>query len=273
MKALNMAVVVISLLLPTTVLKAEEAPAPLVFGTAPTSSPEETKKAYAKMISYLSETIGRPVVLKTAENYQEYMSHMRSGDYDIAFDGPPFVAWRMERMQHVPLVKLPAELKIVVIQREDSKYTEIDELGSHYVKTCVVAPPNTLTLIFLNYFPHPARQPNLLPFDGLKNIENCLRSGKGDVAVFRDMYWKKMDQTGLKVLYEPGIGYPERAISAGAKVTDELRNKIIGALISEEGAAASADVLKRFQREKFVKASPKDFEGQSEMLRPVWGFH
>jgi hypothetical protein len=87
------------------------------------------------------------------------------------------------------------------------------------------------------------------------------------------MYWKKMDQTGLKVMYEPGIGYPERAISAGPKVTEELRNKITDALISDEGAAASKDVLSRFQRDKFVKAAAKDFEGQAEMLRPVWGFH
>lgn len=176
-------------------------------------------------------------------------------------------------MGHVHLVKLPAEIKIIVIKREDSKYNTLEELGIHNVNTCVVPPPNTLTLIFLHYFPHPARQPNLLPIEGFKNIENCIRSGKGAVAVFRDMYWKKMDQTGLKVMYEPGIGYPERAISAGPKVTEELRNKITDALISDERAAASKDILSRFQRDKFVKAAAKDFEGLAEMLRPVWGFH
>lgn len=70
-----------------------------------------------------------------------------------------------------------------------------------------------------------------------------------------------------------GVGYPERAISAAPSVSEELRGKIADALISEEGAAASKDVLSRFQRDKFIKAEAKDFEGQAEMLRPVWGFH
>lgn len=273
MKAGNWAAIALSLLFSSSVLSAEEAQSPLIFGTAPTSSPEETKKAYAKMISYLSETIGRPVELQPAANYQDYQLNMRKGVYDLAFDGPPFVAWRMERMKHVPLVRLPAEIKIIVIKRDDSKYNTLEELATHNVNTCVVPPPNTLTLIFLGYFPHPARQPNLLPIEGFKNIENCIRSGKGEVAVFRDVYWQKMDQTGLKVVYEPGIGYPERTISAGPNVSPELRAKIIDALISEQGAAASKDVLSRFRRDKFVRAESQDFEGQSEMLRPVWGFH
>lgn len=273
MKAGNIAALALSLILSSNALLAEESQPPLVFGTAPTSSPEETTKAYAKMIAYLSKSIDRPVVLKPASNYQEYQINMRKGMYDLAFDGPPFIAWRMERMKHVPLVKLPAEIKIVVIKREDSKYNTLDELAIHNVNTCVVPPPNTLTLIFLSYFPHPARQPNLLPIEGFKNIENCVRSGKGEIAVFRDMYWQKMDQQGLKVMFEPGIGYPERTISAGPNVPEDVRAKIIEALTSEEGAAASVDVLSRFRRDKFVKAEPKEFEGQAEMLRPVWGFH
>lgn len=272
MKARIITAAILSFLLFPTILPAVEEQ-PLVFGTAPTSSVAQTRKAYASMIDYLSRSIGRKIVLSPAENYHEYQVKMREGEYDLAFDGPPFVAWRIERMGHVPLVKLPADIRIIVIKREDSKYTSLEELGIHNVATCVVPPPNTLTLIFLNYFPHPARQPNLLPIEGFKNIENCLRSGKGEVGVFRDMYWKRMDQTGLKVLFEPGIGYPERTISAGPKVSPEMRRKIIDALTSDEGAAASKDILSRFQRDKFVKAVQKDFEGQAEMLRPVWGFH
>ncbi len=273
MKAQITTATVLSLILSITTLSAEEANLSLVFGTAPTSSVTETRKAYAPMIEYLSRVTGKNVVLQPAENYQEYQVRMRSGEYDLAFDGPPFIAWRMERMQHIPLVKLPAELRIVVVKREDSRYTTLEELATHNVNTCVVPSPNTLTLIFMSYFPHPARQPNLLPVEGFKNIEECVRSGKGEIAVFRDMYWKKMDKSGLKVLYEPSTSYPERAISAGPKVSEALRNKIIAALISQEGADASKDVLARFQRDKFIKAEQQDFAGQAEMLRPVWGFH
>ncbi len=273
MKVANLAAFALSVILSSSALAADEALAPLIFGTAPTSSPEETKKSYAQMIAYLSTTIGYPVRLQTATNYQEYQVNMRSGVYDLAFDGPPFVSWRMEKMNHVPLVKLPAEIRIIVIKRDDSKFNTLEELGTHSVNTCVVPSPNTLTLIFLNYFPHPARQPNLLPIKGFKNIENCLRSGKGEIAVFRNMYWKKMDKTGLKVMFEPGIGYPERTISAGPKVNEEMREKIVKALTSEEGATASKEVLSRFQRDKFVKANAEDFIGQAEMLRPVWGFY
>lgn len=273
MKARSIAALVLSLVVCCPSLAAEEAQTPLIFGTAPTSSEADTKKNYAQMLDFLSRAIGRPVALKTAANYQAYQTDMRNGEYDLAFDGPPFVSWRMERLDHEPLVKLPSEIKIVVIKRDDSRYNTLEELAVHNVSTCVVPPPNTLTLIFLSYFPHPARQPNLLPIEGFKNIEKCLRDGRGQIAVFRDLYWKRMDQTGLSVMFEPGVGYPERTITAGPNVSAEVRVKIIEALTSDDGATASKDVLSRFQRDKFVKANPEDYKGLDDMLRPVWGFH
>lgn len=253
--------------------QADENDEPLVFGTAPTSSAADTEAAYAGMIDYLSRSTGKKFVLQTAANYMEYQVKMRNGTYDLVFDGPPFVAWRIDRLEHVPLVRLPADIKMIVIARDDSKYSKIEELATHHVATCVVPSPNTLTLIFLSYFPHPARQPHLLPIEGFKNIEQCVRSGKGEIAVLRDTYWKKMDQTGMRVLFEPGVGYPERTITAGPKVSAEVREKIIEALTSEGGTAASKQVLSRFQRDKFVKASAADYKGLEEMLRPVWGFY
>lgn len=254
-------------------VQAEESEAPLIFGTAPTSSAEETKKAYAAMIEYLNKATGKKIVLQTAQNYIEYQVKLRQGVYDLMFDGPPFVAWRMARQDHEPLVRLPANISMIVIAREDAKLSSMDELAIHHVPTCVVPSPNTLTLIFLSYFPHPARQPQLIPIEGFKNIEECVRGGRGQVAVFRDTYWKKMDQTGLKVLFEPGKGYPERTITAGPKVSDEVKQKIVEALTSEQGAIISKDVLSRFQRDKFVKANPADYTGLEEMLLPVWGFN
>ena len=105
------------------------------------------------------------------------------------------------------------------------------------------------------------------------HIEECIRSGKGQVAVFRDTYWKKMNQTGLKMLMDPGVGYPERTITAGPKVSSEVKAKIVEALTSEQGAVISKDVLSRFQRDKFVTANPADYKGLEEMLLPVWGFY
>lgn len=162
---------------------------------------------------------------------------------------------------------------MVVVTHEGFKYKTVDEVSSHNISTCTIPSPNTLTLIFLSYFPNPARQPNLIPIDGYKNVEACLRDGRGEIAVLRDSYWKKMDKTGLKVLFEPDASYPERTITAGPKVPDEVKQKIVDALTSEEGAAISKELLARFQRDKFIKANPDDYAGLDRLLLPVWGFN
>ncbi len=242
----------------------------LVFSTAPTHSPEEATKLYAPLARYLSAVTGEPVVFRPVENYIRYNWMVLKDEADLLFDGPHLSSWRMARFGHVPLVRFPGEIRIVVAVREDGP-TTLEELGRGR-KVCAFASPNMLTLAFMNHFTNPARQPQMLREQGFADVLECLRSERGQAAVLRDKIWEKTDQTGLRLLPLPDRGYPERTLTVATRVGPALREKIRTALLSPEGAGAAAELLKRFKKERFVAAKPEAYAGLDVLLNPVWGF-
>ncbi|WP_127478375.1 phosphate/phosphite/phosphonate ABC transporter substrate-binding protein [Sulfurivermis fontis] len=242
----------------------------IVFSTAPTQTPEQTIKLYTPLINYLSQVTGKQFVIKPARNYLEYNNGTLQNAYDMVFDGPHYTAWRMERQGAIPIARLPGAISIVVAVREDSNIRQLDDLIGRNV--CAFSSPNMLTMDFLNYFRNPARQPVLLRVEGFKEINECLKSGRGDAAVLRDQVWAKQDQTGLRLIAHAYRKHPERTFSVAADIEPELREKIAAALISEEGNKVAAPLLEVFKKEKFIPAYPADYEGLGELLAPVWGF-
>ncbi len=242
----------------------------IVFSTAPTDTPDATLKLYTPLTTFLTKATGVKFVIEPAENYVEYSNKLRAGAYDMLFDGPHFTGWRMERLGAVPLARLPGDISIVVVVREDSAVKSVGELIG--ARVCSFASPNMLTMDFLSYFPNPARQPILVREQGFKEVTECLRSGKGDAAVLRDKVWAKQDQSGLKVLPEKYRSYPERTFSVSKDIEPALREKIAAALLSEEGQQAAAPILAAFKKEKLIPADPKVYDGLGDLLSPVWGF-
>lgn len=259
-------------LVASSALRAED-PEKIVFATAPTHSEEETRRLYTPLLRYLSEAIGKEFVLETASNFIEYSVRMRLGKYDMIFDGPHLVGWRMDNLDHTPIVRFPGTIRIVVAAKEETPINSMEELQLGQAKVCAFTSPNMLTMAFLSYFPNPARQPMMLRVQGFKGLVECLRSGRGDVAVLRDKLWNKVDQTGLKLVAAPSRGYPERTFSVSDKISPQLRKQIQEAMLSEEGVKVSQALLERFKKKTLIAAKPADYEGLGKLLIPVWGFH
>lgn len=245
----------------------------IVFSTAPTHSPEETVRLYTPLISYLTQVTGKKFVIEPATNFIQYSVRMRLGKYDMLFDGPHLVGWRMDNLGHVPITRLPGTIRIVVVAKDSSPVKTMQELEEGRNKVCAFTSPNMLTMAFLSYYPHPARQPLLVRTQGFKELENCLRSDYGEVAVLRDKLWEKMDQTGLKLIAAPERGYPERTFSLSKKIDASLRKQIAEAMLSAEGQKVLQGVLQRFKKDKLIKARPADYDGLGNLLTTVWGFH
>ncbi|MGE0080055.1 MAG: PhnD/SsuA/transferrin family substrate-binding protein [Thiohalomonadaceae bacterium] len=91
----------------------------LVFASAPTEQSGEVNSFYQPILELIARASGKKVVMESAVNYVDYTNRMRQGAYDLAFDGPHLVSWRMERLGHVPLVRLPGNIQIVVAVRDE----------------------------------------------------------------------------------------------------------------------------------------------------------
>lgn len=246
------------------------------FTTAPTQSLKKTKDLYGPLVEYLAKTTGENIKLVPARNFLEYTSKMRKGEYDIVFDGPHFVSWRMNRVNHVPVARLPGKLVFGAIVKDGGVINNINQLVGK--KVCAVNSPNLATLMVLDSFPNPVQQPVIVSARSFKDAFKCLKAGKGQAAFLPMGFWKKFKKKGktdgLRVLYTTKKKpLPTRTFSISQRLDAVTRSNIQKALLNTEGEAGAQPLLKRFNRKKFVDAPSSEFKGLSRLLLSVWGFH
>ena len=244
------------------------------MSAAPREEAAEADAIFGPIAEYLAREIGRPVVFKHAGNWGIYQGMMQKGAYDIAFDGPHFNAWRMERGQHNVLIKVPGDhVFVVVVKNDNDRIRELRQLAGRTI--CAHAPPNLGTLTALNEFDNPARQPVIVNIDGWKEIYTGMLAGKCQAAVLPVRTLEKFEKdSGRKsrIVFR-GATLPDNALSAGPRVPGSDQEKIVRALLSPEGEKVTARLREKYaQGRGFVAASNKEFAGLSNYLKNEWGY-
>ena len=248
------------------------AAADLVFTAPPRETPEQGKKIYGPVAAYLSQVTGQKVVYRHPGSWGIYQSSMQRDRYDLVFDGPHFVSWRLNRLRHGTLAKLPGKLGfVVVVKTKNRRYKKIAELRGRRV--CALAPPNLATLTLQSQF-GPSRQPVLIMVTNFKQAYSDLLAGKCDAAVLRDSVYTRLggQQTGARVIFR-SRPVPNQAFTASKKVSPELRAKITQALIATDSGTRMPDFLQRFAKGKaLIKARDAEYVGMFAFLKDIWGF-
>lgn len=248
----------------------------ITFTTAPTQTLAQTKKIYGPLVEYLSKSTGKNIQLVAARNFLEYSSKMRKGEYDIIFDGPHFVNWRMNHIGHEPIARLPGKLVFATIVKDGGVVNNVKQLIGK--KVCAVNSPNLATLMILDSFPNPVRQPVIISARSFNDAFKCLKTGKGKAAFLPMGFWKKFKKkgktAGLRILYTTKkTPLPTRTFSVSKRLDATTRSAIKRALLNTEGQEGAKPLLKRFRRKNFVDAPSSEFKGLSRLLLSVWGFH
>ena len=246
--------------------------ADLIFTSAPRDSEEKEDLMYKPVVDLLSKATGQKVRFQYGDNFLVYQSEMRKGTYDIIFDGPAFVGWRMNKLQHAPLVKFPGNLVFVVaVKKEQARINSIKEMAGRTL--CAFPPPNLATLTVLDEFDNPARQPLVLETESFPQSYTNMASGKCVGAVLQKKLFENLDkdkQIGKAIFTSAAL--PNQAFSAGPRVTPEMRAKIIQALMSQEGLTATARLREVFKAPGFEIATVDEYKGLGRLVRNEWGF-
>jgi ABC-type phosphate/phosphonate transport system substrate-binding protein len=271
---LSMALWLCSLLVPAYAAGAEKGV--ITMTTAPTQSVADTHKLYGPLADYLSEATGKQVKLVPVHNFLEYTSKMRKDEFDIIFDGPHFVSWRMTHTEHVPLARLPGELVFMAAVKDGGTINDIKQLVGK--KVCAVNSPNLATLMVLDAFPNPVRQPVIVSERSFKDAMQCLKDGKGVAAILPIKFWKKFEKAGktkgFRLLYSTKKQpLPPRTFSISKRVDAATREKIRQALLDSEGKPGPQPLLNRFRSKSFVVSGESEYHDLSRLLLSVWGFH
>lgn len=248
------------------------ASAEIIFSAPPRESAATGQQIYGPIASYLSDAIGRQVVYKHPGNWANYNRALRKDKYDIVFDGPHFVSWRMGYKRHRPLVTLPGQLSFVVVVRaKHTEFQKIKDLAGK--KICGFNIPNLATLTMLNEF-KAKDKPRLIRISSFANGYKKMRSGKCDAVVMRDKMYYKLDKDDGKtrVVYLSSA-LPNQAFTAGRRLSKSTQRKIISALVSRRAKKAAAKFHKKYTRgQRLIKAVPTNFEDMDELLASVPGF-
>ena len=175
-------------------------------------------------------------------------------------------------MGHTPLLKLPQPLVWVVITKQGSRYTSVKELAGRGI--CAHASPNFGTLTLLSLFDNPARQPHMVEIKGWDNAYKGVAEGKCEAAVLPLANYKKFDQEQkvAKIIYQHQP-YPNQAFTAGQRVSSVMRDKIVQALMSEEGKIATKGLRDTYAKgEDLVAANKEEYANVALVLKNYWGF-
>lgn len=247
--------------------------AELILSAPPRESLTEGVELYGPLADHLSRLLGEKVTYRHPSNWLEYQRDLRRGEYDIVFDGPHFVSWRVEHLHHDVLVKLPGTLEFVVAAFEnDQTINSVQDLIGK--KICAIPPPNLATLTIMEQFRNPVRQPVIWDVrGGFMDVYQALLQRDCRAAIFRsDFYQKQLSddqRASLKAIFH-SKPLPNQAISAGPRLDTEKKAQIIRSLTVGEGKSAVSIISKRFAgNEGFVVADKKEYAAQNTLLEEV----
>lgn len=248
--------------------------AELVFSAPPRGSYQEEVAIYKPVVDFLSQVIGKTVVYRYSDNWLSYSKDMTTDVYDIVFDGPAFNGWRIENLGHTPLVRLPEDFVFVIITKAgNDNLKQVKDLAGRLI--CAHAPPNLGTLTLLSQFDNPAREPVIVETKGWDNAYKALIDGKCAATVLPLKNLGKYDNGATKqtkILYQHKP-MPNQAFSVGPRIAPELYNKIIQALLSEEGKQATAKLRAAYAGKDFIRATPAEYAGLGELLKSSLYYH
>ena len=246
---------------------------PYIISSSPSLPRQLSEQAFLPLVELLTRTTGGEFIYEYAGNWPGYVKNMRQSRYHVMFDEPHLVGWRVEHLNHVPLIKLSGTLKFVIITRhDDDAIVQLDDLAGHRV--CGRVAPGMDSLILFSQFQNPSRQPYLMPVhdaeDGYRNLlqEKC----RG--AVLRSRLYDRLSgggrETQILFLSKP---FSNWALSADSVVPLDTRDQIKRVILDpgNRGVTSRLRGILATQHEIQSTEGP-EYAGYGDLLRDFWGF-
>jgi len=244
----------------------------LVFSAPPRESAAEAQQLYQPVAAYLTHVLGRPVAYVHPRSELSYQKDMAKGAYDIVFDGAHFTSWRIARLNHNVLAKLPEpQVFAVVTRRDDAHLTNAKQLAGK--KVCAAGATDLSTLALLSEF-DALRQPLVIEHVGWNKIFDAVVEGRCAAGTLPLTVLQKLDGAGVltRVLHQ-SRPLPNQAFSAGPRLSADEQLALSKALTSEPARQALTALLAAHGAEVGLALVAKDeYAGMDRYLKNVWGY-
>jgi ABC-type phosphate/phosphonate transport system substrate-binding protein len=248
-----------------------------LFSAPPTETEEVSLSIYQPIAEYLSQKTGEDIVYSYPQNWARYISYMQQAKYDLLLDAPHFVSWRIEKIQHTPLISLAETMSYVVVVSRSSGLSDLTDLRGK--SSCGSAIPNLDALTLLDQYDSNWTQPSIKVVQGFDQTFSFMLSGDCDAAVIpRRVFLRYINAPGantLEVLFTT-FELPHYGLSVSARVNNRMQSKITEALLSTSANSAIKGLFDQFGLEigqdNSVAANADVYRGYSYLLDDFWGF-
>ena len=248
----------------------------LILTGPPRETPEAGLKMYGPVAKHLTKALGVQVTYVHPGNWLKYQRDMRGDKYDIVFDGPHFIAWRIAHLGHEALVKLPGKLQFMLVnEKGGEEYKHPDDLIGK--KICGISSPNLSTLSILDYYRNPVRQPTIKGIrGGMKKVHKTLIDKKSGchagvlrTAFFKKKLKKKQQENLQTIILSKAM--PNQGISVSKRVSERHKVIIANDLTIGKGIDSTKRLRKRFagKAKSLIPAQSSDYAGYNNLLEGV----
>lgn len=121
------------LLLLAAPLQAREAQPPLLFGVLPYLSTRTLVATYAPLAAALEKSLGRPVQLQTAPDFDTFTRRAFAGEYDLLLIAPHYGRLAEVDYGYIPLVRHKNDIRCLLVVAQDAPLKSLDELRGQTV--------------------------------------------------------------------------------------------------------------------------------------------
>jgi len=255
------------------VLFSNSVSAEFVFSAPPRESLEKGNRVYKPISDFLTKVTGERFSYYHPETWTEYSEKMHAESFDLVFDGPHFVDWRVNNIGHNVILKLPKIARWTLITRkDDSSISSINDMVGK--KACAPGSPNFGMLNLMSHFPDPDKQPVHVKVKGWNNVFNSVKNGKCDVGILpntnHDIFDKNRKFT--KAIHKH-LPYPNQGITYGPRIGNTLAERIKQALLSDDGQKALLNLRKRYTAgKKIITAENEEYDGVRIVLKRASNF-
>ena len=244
-----------------------------LFIAPPRESTERGVEIYKPIADFLTKSTGERFTYRHPKDWAEYSRGMQNGQYDLVFDGPHFVSWRIHNAGHDVVVKLPQLhiWRVIVKTGQDDIQSLNDLIGK---QVCAPKSPNFGMLTMMSHYTNPEKEPVHVITKGWKGGFDSVVQGKCVATVLPITNHKKFDpeQEKTRVIHTH-LPYPNQAFTVGPRVPPTLKSKITRELLSDQGQNSLLMLRDRYAGgTKLVSAENEEYEGISMMLKRADNF-
>lgn len=214
----------------------------LVFGVYPYMSPTQIASQFAPLNTHVATVLGRPVGLRSAPDFRQFIERTARGEYDIVFTAPHMGRLAQLRDGYVPLVQSGWQIEVMVLARRDRPIERLADLDGQ-----ALAIGDRLSMSY-QIADHALREHGLalgrqvrfVDTAGFSNIIDALMRGEADAGITAPFVWERATPEVRAALrpvhhFAPVPGF---LLLAHARLGPEIIERLSQALIGFHGTPA-----------------------------------